>query len=101
MFSPVKPIRDKVIIEKDPDEELYKKMESGLFLPKDVVRMFVKGLVVAVGTIYIEESGNTRPVDVKVGDTVLYHWSSGTEYTYNDKKYLAMKEDDILGVVED
>jgi len=56
--------------------------------------------VIAVGPGKVQDNGKKLPVDLKVGDTVLFGKYSGTEVKIDDEEYLVMREDDILGVIE-
>jgi chaperonin GroES len=73
---------------------------GGIVLPDSEQEKPVQGEVVAVGNGKVLDSGESRPLDVKVGDRVLFGKYSGTEVKVGDEDLLVMREDDIMGVVE-
>ncbi|MGI9543143.1 MAG: co-chaperone GroES [Cyclobacteriaceae bacterium] len=87
----IKPLADRVLVEPAAAEE---KTASGIIIPDTAKEKPQKGSVVAVG-------GGTKdqPIEVKVGDKVLYGKYSGTELTIDGKDYLMMKQSDILATV--
>ena len=87
----IKPLADRVLIEPKEAEE---KTESGLYLPDNAKEKPQQGKVLAVGPGKKDE-----PMEVKVGDEVLYGKYSGTEVTVDDKKYLIVKQSDILAIL--
>ena len=93
----IKPLYDRVVIE---PQEAVEKTESGIYIPetaqKDRPQM---GTVVAVGSGKVLDSGELRPVTVKVGDTVLFSKYGPTEVTIDGKDYLVTKEEDILAII--
>ncbi len=86
-----KPLADRVLVEPAPAEE---KTASGIIIPDTAKEKPQRGSIVAVGTGKKDE-----PLNVKVGDQVLYGKYSGTEVTINGTDYLIMKESDIFGIV--
>lgn len=97
MGSNIRPLHDRVIIERVAEE---KTSPGGIVLPETAKEKPVRGKVLAVGKGKTLESGETRALDVKVGDVVLFGKYSGTEVKVNDKELLVMREEDIMGVVE-
>ncbi len=93
----VKPLQDRVIVERLQEEE---KTKGGLFIPDSAKEKPMQGKVVAAGNGRILEDGKKIPMDVKVGDIVLFAKYSGNDVKIDDKEYLIMKEDDILAIVE-
>src|SRR5690554_990907 len=91
MALSIKPIGDRVVIEPAPAEE---KTASGIYIPDTAKEKPQSGKVVAAGTGKPDE-----PMTVKVGDQVLYGKYSGTEFTYEGKEYLIMRESDIYAVL--
>ena len=73
---------------------------SGIIIPDSAKEKPVQGNVIAVGKGKVTEDGKVLPLDVKVGDKVLFGKYSGTEVKLDGKEFLMMREDDILGVVE-
>ena len=94
MFEKLKPLGDRVLVKRVPEEE---KTESGIIIPDSAKEKAQTGAVIAVGPGSRDISGNTIPMAVRVGDTVYFGKYTGTEA---GKEYLIMKEDEILGVVE-
>ena len=86
-----KPLADRVLVEPAAAET---KTASGIIIPDTAKEKPQKGSIVAIGTGKVDE-----PMNVKVGDQVLYGKYSGTEITIDGTEYLIMKESDIYGVV--
>jgi chaperonin GroES len=93
----LRPMQDRIIV-KRVDEET--KTAGGIFIPDTAKEKPQQGEVVAVGKGKKTEDGTVIPMDVKVGDKVLFGKYSGTEIKLEGQDYLIMREDDILGVVE-
>jgi len=93
----LRPMQDRIIV-KRVDEET--KTAGGIFIPDTAKEKPQQGEVVAVGKGKKTEDGKIIPMDVKVGDKVLFGKYSGTEIKLEGQDYLIMREDDILGVVE-
>ncbi|HRR95298.1 MAG TPA: co-chaperone GroES [Candidatus Ratteibacteria bacterium] len=94
----IRPLGDRVVIEPSEAEE---KTKSGIILPDTAKEKPQEGKVVAAGKGKTDESGKIIPMEVKVGDKVLYGKYSGTEITIDEKEYIILREEDILAVVED
>ena len=94
----IRPLRDKVIVKPRPVEEMSK---GGIIIPETVKDAPVEGTVVAVGSGILNREGNTIPLEVNVGDNVLYRKNSQTitEIDIEGELYLIMSEIDILSVV--
>ena len=86
-----KPLADRVLVEPAAAEE---KTASGIIIPDTAKEKPQQGKIVAIGTGKKDE-----PINVKVGDQVLYGKYSGTEVTIEGKEYLIMKEADIYGII--
>ncbi len=91
------PLGDRVIVEPIESEEV---TSGGIILPETAKEKPQKGAVLAAGPGSRDEQGKRIAMDVKVGDTVLYAKYSGTEVKIKDKKYLILRENDILAIVE-
>ncbi|MCL0028863.1 co-chaperone GroES [Dehalococcoidia bacterium] len=92
---PFKPLGNRVVIEPQDSEEQIS--SGGIYIPDTAKEKPQEGLVVAIGPGRLSEDGSTRvPMDVAVGDTVVYSKYSGTEYKDGDIEYLVVREDDIL-----
>ena len=91
-----RPLHDRVLIKVlDSDE----KTAGGIIIPDTAKEKPQEGEVVAVGPGGKNEDGKLTPMDVKVGDIVLFGKWSGTEVKMNGEEYLIMKESDIMGII--
>ena len=93
----IRPLHDRVVIKRMEEE---KASPGGIIIPDSATEKPVKGEVVAVGNGKIQDNGNVQPLDVKVGDTVLFGKYSGTEVTIDSDELVVMKEDDIMAVID-
>lgn len=92
----LRPLHDRVVI-KRLDEE--RKSAGGILIPENAAEKPDQGEVMAIGKGRILEDGKVRPVDVKVGDRILFGKYSGSTVKIEGTEYLVMKEDDIMGVL--
>jgi len=92
----LKPLADRVVVKPSEADE---KTEGGIILPDTAQEKPQKGEVVAAGPGKKSDSGDTIPMEVKKGDTVIYGKYSGTEFTFEGVEYLIMRESDILATV--
>ncbi len=92
----VKPLADRVVIKPKVREETTK---GGIVLPDTAKEKPQEGTVVAAGPGRVLEDGTRVPMDVKVGDSVLYAKYAGTEYRIDNEEHLILKESDILAIV--
>jgi len=90
-----RPLHDRVLIKVLDSEE---KTSGGIIIPDTAKEKPQEGEVVAVGPGAINDSGKLTPMDVKVGDIVLFGKWSGTEVKIDNKEYSIMKESDIMGI---
>jgi chaperonin GroES len=93
----IRPLQDRVIVKRMEEETT---SAGGIVLPDSATEKPIRGEVLAVGPGKVLDSGDKRPLDVKVGDTVLFGKYSGTEVKINDEELLVMREEDIMGVIE-
>jgi chaperonin GroES len=93
----LKPLGDRLIVEPIEQEEM---TASGIVLPETAKEKPMQGKVLAVGPGARKEDGSRVAVDVNQGDTVLYAKYAGTEVKIEGKKYLILKETDVLAVVQ-
>lgn len=91
----VQPLADRVVIKPLEDAE---QMRGGLYIPDTAKEKPQQGEVMAVGPGRFEE-GSRVPMDVKVGDKILYGKYSGTEVTVDGEQYLILRESDVLAIV--
>ena len=95
----VKPLHDRVLVERiDEDDQ---KSAGGIIIPDTAKEKPQQGNVVAVGEGKITDEGKRLALDVKAGDKVLFGKYAGNEIKVNGTEYLIMREDDILGIVEE
>lgn len=93
----IRPLHDRVIIRRKEEERM---SAGGIVIPDSAAEKPVQGEVVAVGKGKILENGDIRPLDVKVGDVVLFGKYAGTEVKIADETLLVMREEDLMGVIE-
>jgi chaperonin GroES len=93
----IRPLHDRVIVRRLEEE---RKTAGGIVIPDTAKEKPIQGEVVAAGKGKILENGEVRPLDVKVGDKVLFGKYSGTEVKVGNEELLVMREEDIMGVVE-
>lgn len=93
----IRPLGDRVVVKATPTEE---KTKSGIVLPDTAKEKPQEGEVIAVGTGRLLENGQRVPIDLKVGDRILFSKYAGNEVKIDDVEYLIMRESDILGVIE-
>tara|TARA_Y100001970_G_C13982560_1_gene723928 strand:+ start:490 stop:777 length:288 start_codon:yes stop_codon:yes gene_type:complete len=93
----IRPLHDRVVVKRMEEE---KTSPGGIVIPDSATEKPIKGEVVAVGNGKIQENGNTQPLDVKVGDIVLFGKYSGTEVKIDSDELVVMKEDDIMAVLD-
>ncbi|MEJ1297460.1 MAG: co-chaperone GroES [Candidatus Sedimenticola sp. (ex Thyasira tokunagai)] len=93
----IRPLQDRVVIRRMEEERT---SAGGIVLPDSATEKPAQGEVVAVGNGKVLSSGESRPLDVKVGDTVLFGKYSGTEVKIGEDDLLVMREEDIMGVIE-
>ena len=93
----IRPLHDRVIVKRIEEE---RKTPGGIVLPDSATEKPIRGKVFAVGKGKIADNGEVRPLDVKVGDLVLFGKYSGTEVKVDGDELLVMREEDIMGVLE-
>lgn len=93
----IQPLGDRLVVEVLEAKE---KTKGGIVLPDTAKEKPQEGKVVAVGKGRVTDEGKTVPLDVKVGDKILYGKYSGTEVNIDEKEFLIIKEEDVLAVVK-
>ncbi len=93
----IRPLHDRVVVRRKEEETT---SPGGIVLPGSATEKPVQGEVLAIGKGKILENGDVRPLDVQVGDTVLFGKYSGTEIKIGGEDVLVMREEDIMGVIE-
>jgi chaperonin GroES len=93
----IRPLQDRIIVKRIAEEE---KTKGGIIIPDTAKEKPQEGKVVAVGKGKMTDEGKLIPLDVKVGDRILFGKYSGSEVKLDGEEHLIMREDDILGVIE-
>ncbi len=93
----LRPLHDRVIVKRLEEEQT---SPGGIVIPDTAKEKPVKGEVLAVGNGKLLETGEIRPLDVKVGDKVLFGKYAGTDVVLDDEELLVMREDDIMAILE-
>ena len=93
----IRPLQDRVIVKRLEEEE---KTKGGIIIPDTAKEKPQEGKVIAVGKGKMTEDGKLIPLDVKVGDRILFGKYSGTEIKIEGEEHLIMREEDILGIIE-
>ncbi|HET9253807.1 MAG TPA: co-chaperone GroES [Pseudonocardiaceae bacterium] len=92
----IKPLEDKIVVQASEAETM---TASGIVIPDTAKEKPQEGKVLAVGPGRVNDAGNRVPMDVSVGDVVLYTKYGGTEVKYNGEEYLILSARDVLAVV--
>ena len=93
----IRPLQDRIIVKRIAEEE---KTKGGIIIPDTAKEKPQEGKVVAVGKGKMSDEGKLIPLDLKVGDRILFGKYSGSEVKLDGEEHLIMREDDILGVIE-
>ena len=93
----IRPLHDRVLVEREEEERT---SAGGIVIPDTATEKPIRGKVVATGKGKILDDGTVRPLDVKVGDKVLFGKYSGTEIKIDGDELLVMREDDLMAVIE-
>jgi len=94
----IRPLQDRLIVKRIQEEE---KTKGGIIIPDTAKEKPIEGKVIAAGNGKVLEDGKVRPLDVRAGDRVLFSKYAGTEVKVEGEELLIMREEDILGVIED
>ncbi len=94
----VKPLADRVLVRRIEEEEV---KVGGIIIPDTAKEKPQKGEVVAVGPGRVDDSGKRIPMEVKVGDRIIFSKYAGSEVKIEGEEYLIMREDDILAIIEE
>jgi chaperonin GroES len=93
----IRPLHDRLLVRRMAEEE---KTPGGIIIPDTAKEKPQRGEIVATGKGRITEDGKTLPLEVRVGDKVLFSKYSGTELKLDGKEYLMIREEDVLGVFQ-
>ena len=92
----VKPLYDRVLVKRVEEKEQKK---GSIIIPDSAKEKPMEGKVIAVGNGRIEKDGKRTPLEVKVGDRILFGKYAGQEIKFEDKEHVILKEDEVLGVI--
>ncbi len=92
-----RPLHDRIVVRRLEGEE---KTKGGIIIPDTAKEKPQQGKIIAVGKGKVNDEGKVTPLDVKVGDKVLFAKYSGSEIKLDGEEHLIMREEDILGVLE-
>jgi chaperonin GroES len=93
----IRPLHDRVIVKRLEEDRT---SPGGIVIPDTAAEKPVQGKIMAVGKGKILEDGGVRPLDVKVGDKILFGKYSGTEVRLDGEELLVMREEDVMAVIE-
>jgi chaperonin GroES len=93
----IRPLHDRIVVARLEAEV---KTKGGIFIPDTAKEKPVEGKVIAVGKGAIGEDGKVRPLDVKVGDRILFAKYSGSDIKISGEEHLIMRESDVLAVID-
>ncbi|MDH5217624.1 MAG: co-chaperone GroES [Gammaproteobacteria bacterium] len=93
----IRPLHDRVVVRRTEEERT---SQGGIIIPDSAAEKPSQGEIVAAGNGKITDSGDVRPMDVKVGDKILFGKYAGTEIKVDGEELLVMREDDIVAVVQ-
>ncbi len=93
----LRPLHDRLVVRRMEEERT---SQGGIVIPDTATEKPIRGEVIAIGNGKVLDSGDTRPLDVKVGDRVLFGKYAGTEVKLAGEELLVMREDDVMAVLE-
>ena len=93
----IRPLHDRIVVRRVEDERT---SPGGIVIPDTAAEKPMQGEVIAAGNGKIQEDGTVRPLDVKIGDKVLFGKYAGTEIKLDGEEVLMMREDDVMGVLD-
>jgi chaperonin GroES len=96
-MAKIRPLQDRLLVERIEEES---KTAGGIIIPDTAKEKPMKGKVIAVGNGNRNDKGEIKPLDVKIGDVVLFAKWGGTEIKLDGIEYLIMKESDVLAIIE-
>ncbi len=91
-----KPLNDRILVKRTEEKE---QVKGGIIIPDSAKEKPMEGKVIAVGAGKVEKEGGRTPMEVKVGDKVLFGKYSGTEIKLNDVEHVILREDEVLGIL--
>lgn len=94
----IRPLHDRILVKRLEEKEVSK---GGIIIPDTAKEKPIEGRVMATGNGKVLENGEVRPLEVKEGDRILFGKYSGTEIKIEGEEFLMMREDDVLGIIEE
>lgn len=98
MAKQLRPLGDRIVVKPIEEEEM---TPGGIYVPETAKERPQEGRVIAVGSGEIRDDGTRVPLDLSVGDRVIFAKYAGTEFKLDGEKFLILSERDVLAVVED
>ena len=92
----IKPLYDRILVKRIEEKE---QKRGGIIIPDTAKEKPMEGKVIAAGTGRLEKDGTRTPLDVKVGDVVLFGKYAGTEIKLDDDEHVILREDEVLGII--
>ncbi|MBF0146973.1 MAG: co-chaperone GroES [Magnetococcales bacterium] len=96
MKTKFRPLHDRLLVKRLEDEQ---KTASGIIIPDTAKEKPIQGEVIAAGKGAVDDEGRVRPMDVKVGDRILFGKYGGTEVKIDGHEFLILRESDVLGII--
>jgi chaperonin GroES len=93
----IRPLQDRILVKRIEEEET---TAGGIIIPDTAKEKPMEGKVIAVGRGKVSEDGKLMPLNVKKGDRILFSTYAGTEVKIGGEEHLIMREEDVLGVIE-
>ena|SRR3990167_11133738 len=93
----IRPLHDRIVIRRMEEERT---SAGGIVIPETATEKPMRGKVTAIGKGKLSDDGSIRPLDVKVGDEILFGKYAGTEVKINGEDLIVMREDDVMGIIE-
>ena len=93
----IRPLHDRILVERLEEQEVKR---GGIIIPDTAKEKPQEAKVIAAGNGKVTDDGKKLPLDVKVGDRILFGKYSGSEVKIDDKEYLILREEDVLAILE-
>lgn len=97
MNTKFRPLHDRVVVKRTEEDT---KSRGGIIIPDTAKEKPIQGMILAVGKGAISEDGKLRPMEVKVGDRVLFAKYAGTEVKLDGEELLIIRESDVMGIID-
>jgi chaperonin GroES len=93
----IRPLQDRILVQRTESED---KTAGGIIIPDSAKEKPQEGTVIAVGKGKVRDDGNISPLDVQVGDNVLFGKYSGSDVRLDGEDYVILREDDVLAILD-